>query len=507
MTTTFERDEVHESVPLPPGEERTSVTRNATALSVANVAARICVLGLAVAMGRGLGVKEYGRYGFAVALATIIVPVADLGITTYIWREVARERRRGDTQALYLLRLKRWLSLGALLLTAAAALLIGTPGQAAIVAVVLTSALADGISTFVYGYFQGREQMGFEARWTVTAALLRSLGGIALVLAFGLLMPVLAWMLAISAVQLAVAMRRFDASVDPTEAVGSGGQLVAWRSLLAMGALSVSVLVYIRADSVLLGVIRGPRAVGLYTAAYAIMGATQIVPYQISQAVTPGFSRALGRHDRPAFLRNWHDGMSAVLIVALPLALVTTVLATGLLRLLYGHGFAAGASALSILVWASPLGVVNAVVAGALYAAGREGWPAIVAGIAVGLNLALNLWAIPAYGIAGAAAITVATESAVLILQMGYVMRLGIAPIPRLPYGRMVVALLALGGVAIELKGVGVIVAGVVSVGAYAAVLVASRAVDLRTFVRRRPVRFSPAASDVDPASNAQNIG
>ena len=484
MTTTCDANEVQESVPVPPDDKRASVTRNATALSVANVAARVCVLGLAVAMGRGLGVKEYGRYGFAVAVATIIVPVADIGITTYIWREVARERRRGDTQARYLLRLKHWLSLGALLLTAAIALLIGNPGQAAIVVIVLTSALADGISTFVYGYFQGREQMGFEARWTVTAALLRSLGGIALVLAFGRLAPVLGWMLTVGAVQLVVATRRFHASAHDIDVAGSGRQLVAWRSLLAMGVLSVSVLVYIRADSVLLGIMRGPRDVGLYTAAYAIMGATQIVPYQISQAISPRFSRTLGRDDRPEFLRVWRDGLYAVLLVSLPLALVTTVLATGLLRLLYGHGFTSGAGALSILVWASPLGVVNAVVAAALYAAGREGWPAVVASIAVVLNVLLNLWVIPVYGITGAAAITVVTESAVLVLQMGYVITLGIASIPRLPYVRIGIALFVLATVATGLEGVGVVAAGVLSVAAYAAVLVATGAVDPRTFVR-----------------------
>lgn len=469
--------DVQESVPLPGDPERSSITSNAIGLAVANVAARVCVLGLAIALGRGLGVSEYGRYGFAVALATIIVPVADIGITTYVWREVARERSGGDAQAIFLARIKAWLSFAALGLTAGVALLISDPTQAAIIVIVLASTLADGTSAFVYGYFQGREQMGFEARWTALAALLRSLGGIALVVLFGRLLAVLGWMLAVSFVQIMVALRRFLSSVERSPSPGR--HPIAWRSVLAMGALSVSVLIYIRADSVIIGVVDGRRAVGLYTAAYALMGATQIVPFQIAQAVTPALSRTFAR-DRDAFVEHWNAGLRAVLLIGLPLALIATIFSTGLLRLPYGRSFTGGSEALAILVWASPLGVVNSVVAGALYAARQEGWPATVAIVGVVLNVGLNLWAIPQFGITGAAAITIATESAVLLLQIGYVIRRGIAPLPRLPYARIGIALLALALVAVGSRTLGFVAAGALALTAYALAVLASGAVDRR---------------------------
>src|SRR5438876_6449915 len=85
-----------------PPAERASIASNASLLSAATIAARICSLGLAIAMGRGLGVNVYGRYGFAAAVGTIIVPLADVGITSYVWREVARDRASGDIRALRL---------------------------------------------------------------------------------------------------------------------------------------------------------------------------------------------------------------------------------------------------------------------------------------------------------------------------------------------------------------------------------------------------------------------
>jgi len=476
-----------------PGPGRASVARNATMLAIANVAARACALGLTIALGRGLGVGQYGRYGFAVAVAMIIVPIADLGLTDYVWREAARGGAGGHAQARRMAEIKLGLSLATLGLTTAAAMLIAGPGSAAVIVIVLAFTLADGVSAFVFGFFQGREQMRFEAEWTVLTALLRSIGGIALVLGFGTLLPVLGWMLAISALQLAVAARRLRTAVSVPDGEGSAPRAIVWRSVLAMGALSVSVLIYIRADSVILGLSRGHRSVGLYTAAYAIMGAAQIIPLQISQAVTPVFSRTFGT-DQGAFRRTWDEGLRAALLLALPLALVTTVLGATILTIPYGAGFRPAGAALAVLVWAGPLGVVNAMVAAVLYAAARERWAAVVSMIAVVLNVALNVALIPSFGIVGAAVVTVATESIVLALQLAYAFRAGVVAAPRLPYGPLLVSLLVLGAVGVTTRSLGAPIAGVLALAAYAIAAIATGAVDrrvVRTALRRLRRRSS----------------
>ncbi|MGB9184670.1 MAG: flippase [Solirubrobacteraceae bacterium] len=470
--------------------ERSSITRNATALSVANVTARIFVLGLAVAIGRGLGVDEYGRYGFAVAVAMVIVPVADFGITTYLWREVAWAGTDANRSAAHLARIKTGLSLAALVLAGAATLLVTSASEAVVIIVVLAGGLADGMSAYVFGFFQGREQMGFEATWTVATALIRSVGGIVLVLVTGRLLPVLLWMLAVSGVQLLVAMIRFRGTVSMSGTAATGPRpVIAWRSLIAMGALGVSVLVYIRADSVLLGIIKGQHTVGLYTAAYSLMGAAQLVPLQISQAVIPALSRTF-RRDRLEFLATWDGGMWAIVVIALPLALLTSVLSRGVVSLPYGSAYASASTALAVLIWASPLGVVNALVAGALYAAGEELWPAVVSVFAVILNVGLNLWAIPAFGVAGAAGVTVATEVLVLGLQVRHLVARGVAPVPRLPYRGLALALASSAGAGLVARPLGTVVAGLLGIAAYLAIGIATGALSRRwtSLLRHRPV-------------------
>jgi O-antigen/teichoic acid export membrane protein len=458
-----------------PPSDRASVARNATWLAAATIGARVCSFALAVILGRRLGVGEYGRYGFASALGTIIVPVADLGITTYVYREVARDRRIGELRAIQLAAAKWRLSLLAAAITAAATILIApSEHAAAVTVVVVASLLADGVSAFVYGYFQGRERMALQARLTVLAGVARSVGGIACVFAFRSLLPVVVWMLVVSAMQLTFAVRRFDQAVAPARTAEPASAVpISWRSVITMGLLTLFALICVRADSVMIGALKNHRAVGIYTAAYTILGALEIIPWQIAQAIMPVFARTYDS-DRSRFHSFWHEGVRVVLLFSLPAAVVTSICARGVLQLFYGSKFSSGSTALAILVWFAPLSVFNAIVAAALYGARRELWPMVASGAGVVVNLALNLWAIPAFGIPGAAAVTVATEVVVLLVQVWFVAGSDIAPWPRLPYVRLTFALLVLGAIALLLRHVSVVLAISAALLGYAAVIVTS---------------------------------
>lgn len=244
-----------------------------------------------------------------------------------------------------------------------------------------------------------------------------------------------------------------------------------------MGLLTLFALVCVRADSVMIGVIKNHHAVGIYTAAYTILAALEIIPWQIAQAITPVFARTY-ESDRPQFIASWHNGVRIVMLFSLPAALVGSMLPEGILRLFYGGNFSSGATALAILAWYAPISVFNAIVAAVLYGARRELWPTVASGLGVAVNLGLNLWAIPSFGIAGAAAVTVATEIAVLLVQVWFIFATGIAPLPRLPYVRLALALLALGSLAFLLRGLPVVFGVSVSLLGYAVFVVVSGVVD-----------------------------
>jgi len=62
-------------------------------------------------MTRSLGPSSYGQYGYAGALATVVVPIADVGLTSWIVREVARSREQTERNMRRLLTLKTAMTL------------------------------------------------------------------------------------------------------------------------------------------------------------------------------------------------------------------------------------------------------------------------------------------------------------------------------------------------------------------------------------------------------------
>ena len=441
---------------------------------------------LAVVLGRELGAETYGRYGLALALAIVIAPLADLGLTPYLVRESARDPARGGALLPRALLAKTGLSAAAFVLAVGVAALLVRGELLAAIVVVLASQLLDGGSALAFGYLQGLERMTVEARLTTLAALSRGAGGIVLVLTTGSLLPALAWLALVGAVQLLLvlsAVRRAragagDAARPPIE----------WRAVLAMGSMAVFVLLYARIDAVLVGWLRGEVDVGWYTAAYTIMLGLQIVPWMLAVALTPVYARTHGSAPE-SFRRAWDEGLRALVAVALPLALVPSLLAGPLVDRLFGGAFAPAGSALAILAWATPGAALGALLAGVLRAAGLERWLVLTAGSAAAVNVTLNLALIPRWGIDAAASVTVATEVAAVAAMTWVAVAKRVVPLPRLPWLRFGLAGAVLAGVAVVLRDGPVELAAAASLATYAAVVLGSGAVkrdELWTLLRRR---------------------
>ncbi len=454
-------------------------------LAAATIAARLLMFALGIVLARSLGADEYGRYSLALAIGAVLQPVADLGLTPYLLREVARDRALGEASLATLGVAKLAISLVVLGLTVVVAVALTDDVELAVViSALVAAALVDGGSIFVYAYFQGREAMDFEARATTLAAVLRASGGIVLVLVTGDLGPVVAWVVLVSLLQAASALRHLLA-VSRSAAIRLGA--VAWRDVLAIGLMAIFVIAYLRVDAVLIGWLQDERAVGLYAAAYTIVFALQIPPLMIATALAPVFARSFATA-RTTFESTWHAGVRAVLLIALPLALTTTLLATSIVARAFGQEFAASAAALALLAWICPLASLNLVAQAALRGAGRERWLLAVTAGCLAFNVGANVWAIPRFGIEGAAGVSIATELLSAVCLLALALRARLLPVPHVPAGRLLVALGTLGGVGVLVADLPPEAGVLACLAAYAAVLVLTRTVtaaELRSASRR----------------------
>ncbi len=471
-------------------ETASSTARNFALLSVAAVGNRLLGLVLGLALARGLGPSTYGTYTLAAAIVLVIVAVTDLGLQPYVTREVARDRARLDAGLRRLVGL-RVLTAGVGMVGVVAWLMLEQGSDVARAVPILYLAMTLEAGFFLgAAYLQGLEVMRFEAITALVGGLARTGGGVALVVLTGELAYVLVWMAAVAGVQaLAVVLRL------RRERRSSRGGVPPLRPLPLRAVLSSAVpimvvvvcnAVILRADSIVIGAIDGVTDVGLYTAAYALVTGVQIIPWILSVAVYPVFSRTIDRE--PDELRaSWSGALRAAALTTIPAAIVATVLAGPIIARFYGSAYAASAAALEVLIWWVPLAAFTALSAALLRAAGRERIHAAVLVVGASANVVGNLIVVPHFGFVGAAWVTIAAEAGMGAAILVIVRRAPVgSPGARfaaralIAFGGLTAALLALRTVQMELALIG-------GLAVFAALAVALRTVtipELRTVAR-----------------------
>lgn len=198
------------------------------------------------------------------------------------------------------------------------------------------------------------------------------------------------------------------------QAVARGRAKVAkafWRFTAPRGLAGLFAVAVLWLSTLLLGAFRSVEEAGVYAAAarYLIVG--QFIGVAISQVVGPKLSQVLATGDRARARSVYAISTWWLMALAWPLYILMITMAPGLLSI-FGPGYGAAVPVLVIMgatmLVATAVGPVDMV----LLMAGRSVWNLANTIVAATVNILLNIWLIPRFGIAGAA---VAWSASVLI--------------------------------------------------------------------------------------------
>ena len=70
-----------------------SIFKNTSWLSISQIITSICAFLWTIIIARYLGVSDYGIVSFAISFTSLIGIIMDLGISTYITREIAKHKK------------------------------------------------------------------------------------------------------------------------------------------------------------------------------------------------------------------------------------------------------------------------------------------------------------------------------------------------------------------------------------------------------------------------------
>jgi O-antigen/teichoic acid export membrane protein len=267
-----------------------------------------------------------------------------------------------------------------------------------------------------------------------------------------------------------------------------------WGPLLRLGVPigigGVLTLGYGYVDQVIVFQVAGAEEAGLYGAVYRIFVRLQLLPAAVMTTLFPLLVAA--RHSDPQRARRLFGlAIDYLVMMSLPAFAISLAGPTELVELLFGKEFSRSAPALPVLM-ATLVVVSLGYLAGYMIIAYElQRRFVVIAFVALVVNVTANLLLVPPYGFMAAAWITLGTEVLVVGCTLTLVGRRVGRPPAGLRVGRVLLAAVAMWGLAYGLRRAGSPLAVWATAGAlaYPALLLALRAVSLdevRALLRRR---------------------
>lgn len=445
-----------------------SVARGGAFALAGSVVSAVMGLLLVVVLGRTLGTAGAGVVFQAIAAFTIAMSLARFGLdTTAVWL-LPRLR----TEAPHLMR-------AAVVRLLAPAFAMGVLGAGALLLLSrLVGADNDLLADSLVGMAWALPLAGVAL---VGLAATRALGGVRTFvtvqnIAIPTARPVLAWAVTLAGggavavavswvaplplaagVALLILARQLRRVLGDTEDLGSpepgaslNRRIWGYTAPRAVSAVLEESMRWL--DVLLVGLLAGPSAAGLYGAATRFTNAGMILSTSLRIVVAPMYSRHLGAKDLRAA-----DGLYSVTTIwiiafSVPIYLVLALFGGSMIGLL-GQDFREGAPALGILAGGMAMVLTAGNIQSVLLMSGHSSLAALNKLAAVAVNVTLLFLLVPPLGIVGAALAWVAGMVIDTVLAITQVHRkVGVRPLPRAVLAVLATTVLTFGTPALILR-------------------------------------------------------
>jgi PST family polysaccharide transporter len=373
---------------------------------------RLVRMGMGLFVGvwvaRYLGPVQFGSYNFALAFVALFGTVTTLGLEGLVVREVLHNAQHTREILGTTLGLRVGGGLLAVVLSIATLLLIEPHDKRALLLVsILSATLIFQAFDTIDSFFQSQVQSKITVWAKNSAFLIFAVIRVSLIYAKAPLWSFAASYageIGLGAIGLVLGYRL------------SGGRIFAWHFSKRRAALllkqswpvifsGMAIMVYMRLDMVMLKMMKGDYAVGLYSAATRISEVWYFIPMAIVSSVSPAIMSV--KDNAQLFYGRLRKLFSLMTMTACIIGSIVALSSHAIVRVLYSSGYSGAAPVLAVHVWASVfvfLGVAQSpwdlsknLLTLSLYRT--------IAGAII--NIAINFVLIPRFGAMGAAIATV----------------------------------------------------------------------------------------------------
>ncbi|PJE75801.1 hypothetical protein COV04_02555 [Candidatus Uhrbacteria bacterium CG10_big_fil_rev_8_21_14_0_10_48_11] len=408
-------------------EEARTIAKNTTYLTTALVIQKAIAFLFFLLIAKLLGDVGTGEYVGAFAFSSLFSIGVDIGLAQVLVREIARSPER--TEKFYRTTLGMKLVLGVLVYGALMATIVslnyfGIPHPGiSVVAIAGIIMMADSLVLTGTSIFRGWQNLWFES----IVIIVQKIGVLAVGVAALFLFP--------SAFNVSVAIlvgslfsyvllgnylsRRVGQPWRPSFSKTTAKFLL--RLAVPFAIAGVFSTAYVQLDSVLLSILQGNSAVGLYSVAAKTMNAFAFIPAAFVAALYPALSSFYV--SAPDLLKRTVDrALRYLLIIGVPIAVGIYLLADNFVQRL-GVSYGPSAEAVRILVPSLIFVFLSFPLGSLLNATNRQHWQTAIIGVSLAVNVVCNLFWIPAYSYLGASAAWFVSNACYFILDAVFASR------------------------------------------------------------------------------------
>ncbi len=387
------------------------ISRNTAYLAAAEIVSRVLQFVVILYAARLLSQSDFGIFNLALSLSFIAMIFSDVGINTYLIREISRNRKLAS-QYFYNAFVLKGMLIAFAVVMGFALMEIAQPraGSLLIISVIWLFAIISTFTDLTYSVFRAFEKMHNDSAIKILRmVLLASSSLFVLISGFGVVALSMCFViveLIIFIVAFAIARKNY---LKGAWNLDWSFILILLKKSLPFGFSLVFGSIYFYIGTIMLSGMKGDVEVALFSSAYNITLALLFIPTVYTNAIYPVLSRYFTSSKELLGLL-YERSFKYLYLIGLPLSVGLYALSERIILLLYGEHYLPATLVLKIISGYLFLKFLNFHLGITLSSINRQKERMIGQGITALVNIGLNILLIPRYGINGAAFSTLITE-------------------------------------------------------------------------------------------------
>jgi O-antigen/teichoic acid export membrane protein len=402
------------------------IARNTLLVFISQVLYYILTFFTVIYTARYLGADGFGILSLALSITGIFAMFIDMGLSTFMVREVSRDKSTANKYIPNVTLMRIILSIVTVIIIILMVNVINYPEIVKIVIYILTVSIIINAISGVFSYvFQANEKMEFLLISNLILSgsmLLGTLIGVfnQLELLYFAYLYIISNLLVFIFITLSYLWKFKRPNINIDWSIWKPTLKEAWP----FGVAAMSGLLYTYIDSILLSIFQSNTVVGWYSAAYRLMLVVLLIPNTFNTVIFPVMSPLFKSSTESLKLIN-ERYFKYMIIIGVPLGFSTTFLAEKIILLVYGAGYTNSIISLQILIWTMVFTFVGASFVQVLQSINKQLIITKIAAVCVIINIILNLILIPSFSFIGASVATVLTEIVLVSYTIYATTRLG----------------------------------------------------------------------------------